>query len=128
MSKSSYREKFESSSNVDPHTARSAGIFLFDTGRKPPNPKDGELDYYESKALDQRTRVIGSKTMGALTYLDTIHEHFNSKSALMIGNILKRLLIGHEGKGRSEAVQVLRQSLPKEIEVERGYEPALDDL
>jgi len=116
MSRTRQRWRTGESSNVDQHTAEQAGNFLFDLG----NRKDNDNKDFESKALDMRTRVLGPSTMAALTFYDILAIGFNSEGARVVGDTIKRLLIGHEGRGRAEAESVLQQSLPREIEVETG--------
>jgi len=63
---------------------------------------------------------MGASTMSALTFYDILWEVYECDNARMIGNILKRLLIGHKGLAREEAVKVLAGQLPKEVEIEVG--------
>jgi len=105
-------------SNVGQHTAEQAGDFLFDVG---PMPPEGEArEKYIAQTLDQKTRVMGQNVMAALTFYDILDYGFNSKAARVVGNTLKRLLIGKDGLGRDEAKTILTQSLPREIEIETG--------
>ena len=108
----------EGKSNVEQHTAEQAGNFLFDVGIAPHKKKDKQK--WESGSLDMRTRVMGPHIMSALMYYDILHLGFESESARIVGDTIKRLLIGHEGMGREEARAILMQSLPHEIEIETG--------
>ena len=112
------RWRVDGSGNVGQHTAEQAGNFLFDTG-VPPEDED-EKSKWESMTLDQKTRVMGKHVMAALTFYDVLYLGFNSEAAKVVGDTLKRLLIGHEGKGRDEARIILTQNLPREIEIETG--------
>lgn len=95
---------------VSPHTERKAGAYLFDT------PED------DDQALDMRTRVRTEDGMRALLYLGVLHEAMDSDVAGQVKGIMERLFIAYQGQGRAEAVDVLRQSFPKKIEVEKGIE------
>lgn len=108
----------EGKSNVEQHTAEQAGNFLFDVGTPPRKKKDKQV--WEAESLDMRTRVMGPHIMSALMYYNILHTGFGSESARIVGGIIKRLLIGHEGMGREEARAILMQSLPHEIEIETG--------
>ncbi|MBA7491314.1 hypothetical protein ES702_01859 [subsurface metagenome] len=105
-------------SNVQQHTAEQAGDFLFDTGTPPDKLEDRQK--WVSQALDQRTRVMGQNVMSALTFYDILYLGFKSDAARIVGDTLKRLLIGKDGLGRDEAKTILTQSLPREIEIETG--------
>ena len=118
MAKRRDRWRADGSGQVDQHTAEQAGNFLFDTGKTP--EKDEDRAAHISKALDQRTRVMGKNVMAALTFYDILYEGFGSEAARVVGDVLKRLLIGKDGLGRDEARAILMQSLPREIEIEVG--------
>lgn len=119
MSRRKDRWRADGSGNVGQHTAEQAGNFLFDFGIKPEDDKDA-IELWESQALDQRTRVMGKHVMAALTFYGILYEGFGADAAKVVGNSLKRLLIGLEGKGRDEARTILTQNLPREIEIETG--------
>ena len=104
--------------NVQQHTAEQAGDFLFDLGTPPTDEADREK--WISQGLDQRTRVMGQNVMSALTFYDILYLGFNSDAARIVGDTLKRLLVGKDGLGRDEARTILTQSLPREIEIETG--------
>lgn len=112
------RWRADGSGNVGQHTAEQAGDFLFDFGPFPNNKEDQEK--FIAEALDQRTRVMGKNVMAALTFYDILDYGFKSKAARVVGNTLKRLLIGKDGLGREEAKTILTQNLPREIEIETG--------
>ena len=120
MSKRRERWRADGSGNVGQHTAEQAGNFLFDVGTLPKGAKAKEKALWNSHALDQRTRVEGKSVMAALTFYDILYEGFGSEAARVVGNVLKRLLIGKGGLGRAEARDILMQSLPREIEIETG--------
>lgn len=106
-------------SNVQQHTAEQAGDFLFDLGKHPDEKEDQEK--WISKALDQKTRVMGKSVMAALLFYDILHLGFGSDAARVVGDTIKRLLIGKDGLGRDEAKAILMQNLPREIEIETGH-------
>ncbi|MBA7491605.1 hypothetical protein ES702_02153 [subsurface metagenome] len=112
------RWRMDGSGNVGQHTAEQAGDFLFDLG-KYPDGKDEQAKWI-SKALDQKTRVMGKSVMAALLFYDILHLGFESEAARVVGNAMKRLLIGKDGLGRDEAKAILMQNLPREIEIETG--------
>ena len=94
---------------LNQETSSIAGQFLFKT------PTD------ESEALDMRTRINSAETMKAIMYYGVLGYSLKSKTALKIKDLMERLLIsGREGQGRAEAVETLRQNLPKRVEVEKG--------
>lgn len=118
MSSVKRRWRADGSGNVGQHTAEQAGDFLFDLG---PYPKDKDSqEKYIAQSLDQKTRVMGKHVMAALTFYDILDFGFNSKAARVVGNTLKRLLVGKDGLGRDEAKTILTQNLPREIEIETG--------
>lgn len=108
----------DGSGNVGQHTAEQAGNFLFDLGVIPDGEK--EKTQWASNALDQKTRVMGKNVMAALTFYDVLALGFDSEAAQVVGDILKRLLIGYKGLGRDEARMILMQNLPHEIEIDTG--------
>ena len=114
------RWRADGSGNVGQHTAEQAGDFLFDVGTYPKDGTDAEKAEYLTKALDQKTRVMGKNVMAALTFYDILYLGFGSEAARVVGNTLKRLLIGMDGLGRDEAKAILMQNLPREIEIETG--------
>ena len=118
MSKRRERWRADGSGQVGQHTAEQAGNFLFDVGKSPDKEEDKAA--FISKSLDQRTRVMGKNVMAALTFYDILYEGFGSEAARIVGDVLKRLLIGKDGLGRDEARAILMQSLPREIEIETG--------
>ncbi len=94
---------------LNQETSSIAGGFLFKT------PTD------ESKALDMRTRVNSAETMKALMYYGVLGYSLQSEKAKEIKDLMERLLIsGSQGMGRAEAVETLRQNLPKRVEIEKG--------
>ena len=99
----------EGKKTLNKETSSMAGQFLFDT------PSD------ESKSLDMRTRINSAETMKAILYYGVLGEALKSKNALTIKDLMERLLIsGEKGMGRAEAVDTLRQNLPKRVEIEKG--------
>lgn len=97
------------SRTLNQETSGIAGNFLFRL------PED------EDKALDMRTRINSAQTMKAIMYYGVLGYSLKSKKALEIKNMMERLLIaGDKGMGRAEAVETLRQNLPKRVEIEKG--------
>jgi len=76
----------------------------------------------EIQSLDMRTRIKTSDGMKALIFYSILAEGLKSESAKKIKSMIERLLISLQGEGRKEAVEVLRQKLPRVREVEVGYE------
>lgn len=94
---------------LNQETSSIAGAFLF------------KLPSDESKALDMRTRINSAETMKAIMYYAVLGESLKSETAKEIKDLMERLLIsGREGMGRAEAVETLRQNLPKRVEIEKG--------
>jgi hypothetical protein len=90
-------------------TSGKAGAFLFDM------PSD------ESKALDMRTRINSPASMNAILYYGILAYNLECKSAREIKDLMERLFIASkEGMGRVEAVQTLKQNLPKRVEIDKG--------
>lgn len=91
--------------------ATLAGGFLFDT------PSE------ESESLDMRTRINSASQLKTMMYYGILAGPVGCENAKLIKDLMQRLFISAEqGKGRSEAVDVLRQNLPKKVEIEKGYE------
>ena len=111
---------YSEDANLDEHTAKQAGDFLFDFGPEPTKKKDKALHY--SAILSAKTRVKGAQTMSALSYYDVLAQGFKSEAARIVGNSLKHLLIGDKGLGREEAKDVLKGGMPEEVEVAVGHE------
>jgi hypothetical protein len=98
---------------LDPTSAKQVLEFLFG--------KDGE-----GKFLDMRTDIKDKNTFKTLTYYRLLEEHFESKAAGKIANILERLSLSNERMSRLEGVAVLRQEMPKVETVVRGVSPELE--
>lgn len=91
--------------------ASLAGEYLFKT------PTD------ESKALDMRTRINAGPQLKTMMYYGVLHESLKCEKAGEIKCLMERLFISADGgKGREEAVDTLKQNLPKKVEVDRGFE------
>lgn len=104
----------KSGKTLNQETSSIAGSFLF------------RLPTDESKALDMRTRVNSAETMKALMYYGVLGESLKSEKAKEIKDLMERLLIsGSQGMGRAEAVETLRQNLPKRVEIEKGHDGSL---
>ena len=93
------------------HTEKHAGEYLFNRG-----------GLNESKYMDMRTRITGEDTMKALIFYGILKEGLKCDAAGKIKDMLERLLIARGGKGREEAVEILKQNFPRIREVERGYD------
>ncbi len=94
---------------LNQETSGLAGNFLF------------KLPTDDSKALDMRTRINSPQTMKAMMYYGVLGYSLNSEKALEIKDMMSRLLISaQEGKGRVEAVDTLKQNLPRRVEIEKG--------
>ena len=96
---------------LNQETSSIAGSFLF---KVPPD---------ESEALDMRTRINSAETMKGIMYYGVLGISLKCESAKDIGDLMKRLLVSaKDGMGRFEAVETLRQNLPKRVEVEKGHD------
>ncbi len=94
---------------LNQETSGLAGNFLF------------KLPDDDSKALDMRTRINSPQTMKGMMYYGVLGYSLESEKALEIKDMMARLLISAmEGKGRAEAVETLRQNLPRRVEVDKG--------
>ncbi|MHC4714960.1 MAG: hypothetical protein ACYTAN_17090 [Planctomycetota bacterium] len=85
-----------------------------------------KLGLSESQFLDMRGDVKGRDTFSAIVYYRILDEYYGCESAKIIADLLLRLSIStgeRTGSGRTEAVAVLMQSLPKEtvIPTSSGY-------
>ena len=95
-------------------TSNQAGNFLF---KLPPD---------DSEALDMRTRINSPETMKAIMYYGVLGYSLQCEQAKTIKNLMERLLIsGNKGMGRAEAVDTLRQNLPKRVEIDKGSDNSL---
>lgn len=103
---------------MDQETTKSAGQFLFKLPTRDQND-------HESNGLDMRTRIRSDKMMRLLLYYGFMGERFNSGTATQIKDRLERLLISHDGLGRDEAVNVLKQNFPKRVEIEKGHDGSI---
>lgn len=68
---------------------------------------------FESKYMDMRTEITGKQMFTALTYYRILQEQLKCKAAGAIADILERLAVSTERRGRLEGVQVLMQQFPK---------------
>lgn len=93
------------------HTEKHAGQYLFDKGK-----------LNESKFMDMRTRITSEDTMRALIFYGILKEGLKCSAAGNIKDMIERMLIARGGKGREEAVEILKQNFPKIREVEKGYD------
>lgn len=94
---------------MDPATTRQIGNYLFQDPKK-----DSE------QFLDTRTDIQGSEVFSTLLFYRILHEHFESKAAKTIANIIERLNISRSRLGREEGVRILEQGLPKGTKVYLG--------
>jgi hypothetical protein len=100
-----------SARTLNQETSSIAGTFLF------------KVDSDDSKALDMRTRINSPETMKAMMYYGVLGYSLGSEKAKEIKDLMERLLISSEkGMGRAEAVDTLRQNLPKRVEVDKGHD------
>ena len=99
----------EGKRTLNQETSSIAGQFLF------------KIPSNDSEALDMRTRINSAETMKAIMYYGVLGYNLESETAIKIKDLMERLLIsGREGMGRAEAVETLRQNLPKRVEIEIG--------
>jgi hypothetical protein len=102
------------SRTLDQETSGLAGAFLFKI------PSDN------SQALDMRTRINSPATMKAMLYYGVLATSLGSEKAKEIKDLMQRLLIASEkGMGRAEAVETLKQNLPKRVEVDKGTDGSI---
>jgi hypothetical protein len=102
------------SRTLNQETSGLAGNYLF----KLPSGEKGD-----SKSLDMRTRINSPETMKGMMYYGILGYSLGCDKALEIKDMMERLLISAmEGKGREEAVETLRQNLPKRVEVDKGHD------
>lgn len=119
---SGYKEKYSRDDRLDKHTAKRAGDYLFsfpDSDTWDPDADKGGL-VIDSRGLEARTRIKGPNTMAALTFYGILRDHFECEAAREVTDVLMRLMISDNGEGRLEAVEILKGSLPKEVEISRG--------
>ena len=92
-----------------------AGAFLF-------NLPSGDSD-----GLDMRTRITSADQMKAMMYYGVLAKSLGSDKAGEIKDLMERLLISSDnGAGRAEAVETLRQNLPRKVEIDRGTDETID--
>lgn len=92
-------------------TVEKVADFLFGKAK-------GETD---SQFLDRRTDVSGKEMFKALTYYRILEERFKCETAGAVADILERLSISVERKGRLEGVNVLLQQFPKQETLLKGF-------
>jgi len=102
---------------LDKGTVTAIKEFLFGRGRKP------RLE--ESQFLDMRGDIKGKEMYQAITYYRILDEYYGSEASKIIANLLLRLSISTHRMGRTEAVTVLLQSLPKKEEIPIGVDTML---
>lgn len=88
----------------------------------------GNKDLTESQYLDMRADIKGREVFSAIVYYRILHEYYGCESARVIADLLERLSIStgvRSGSGRSEAVAVLCQNLPKETIIPTGVDRML---
>jgi hypothetical protein len=100
-------------------TESRAGVFLFE------NPEEQVKD---SKFLDMRTVIKSSSMMGTVIFYDILAFIMGSDSAQELNDALKRTAVSRDGLGRQNAVDVLRQALPKTREIGRGSQTMSDKM
>lgn len=106
----------DSDKRISAATERVAGRYLFE---------DKEMD--SGQWLDMRTRITSENTMKGLIFYGILHEGLKCMTAGDIKGMIERMLIARGGKGRAEAVDILRQNFPRVREVDKGYERPVDD-
>jgi hypothetical protein len=102
----------KANTRLDEATVRKISDFLFG--------KD-----IDSKYMDIRTEITGKQMFTALTYYRILQEQLKCKTAGVIADILERLSISTQRRGRSEGVQVLMQQLPKTETLMQGVSELL---
>jgi hypothetical protein len=74
----------------------------------------------DSEFLDTKTRIKGREFFNAIFYYRLLGQEFKCEAAQRIANTLERMAISDDGLGRLEAVETLRQQLPREEVVLKG--------
>lgn len=92
-------------------TEKHAGEYLFSS-----------KDMDESAYLDMRTRIKSDDMMKALVFYGILAEGLKCEAAKEIKMMIERMLISRGGVGRSEAVAILQQNLPRVREVDKGHD------
>lgn len=93
---------------ISEHTEKLAGEFLF------------EKSQLDTKPLDMRTVVKTKEVMQCLTYYGILAEGSKSANAVIVKDLMERLLMSQDGMRAEQAVEVLRQNFPKKVEIEKG--------
>jgi len=106
---------YKDQKKLDQGTVRKIADYLFGKAKE-------ESD---SQFLDRRTDVSGKEMFRALTYYRILQERFDCVTAGSIADILERLSISVERKGRIEAVHTLMQQFPKTETLEQGISELL---
>jgi len=113
---------------ISEYTEKMAGTFLFWAPRGDGKEKPTKTSMTAfSQFMDMRTRITNVETLRALIYYGTMSTAFKVESAESAKCLIERLLIGIDGRGRTEAVETLRQQFAKKVEVETGKEKGLED-
>ena len=79
-----------------------------------------------SKYMDMRTEIQEKELFKTLTYYRLLEEDYECRAAGSVANILERLAVSAKRMGRIEGVTILRQQLPKEDIVIRGFSRELE--
>ena len=79
-----------------------------------------------SKYMDMRTEVQEKELFKTLTYYRLLEEDYECKAAGSVANILERLAVSSKRMGRIEGVTILRQQLPEESVIIRGFSRELE--
>lgn len=82
----------------------------------------GKKELTESQYLDMRSDIKGRDVFSAIVYYRILNEYYGCESARVIADLLERLSVSSSREGRSEAVAVLCQNLPKETVIPTGVD------
>lgn len=114
------RDRYQDTHNLDEATSRQIGGFVF-PDEPEPSEKKGEIDPEAlafSRALLPSSIITGKNMAMAISYYSTLRDLYDSKSAMVLVNILQKISMAHEGKRADQGARILEGSLPREIEVE----------
>jgi hypothetical protein len=74
-----------------------------------------------------RTRIKSEDTMKALVFYGILAEGLDCDAAEEVKDMIERMLIARGGTGRTEAVTILQQNLPRVREVDKGHDKSVRD-
>lgn len=113
---------FRDDHQLDNATSRRIGYFLFSQEPEPEDQyKESDIvltNLKHSREILPSSIINGPELANAIGYYSTLRDLYESRSALVVVNILQKMSVAFKGVGRDQGTTILNNSLPKEIEIE----------